>query len=81
MGIFWYAKKIYKDFSLELEFMVDQEKSNSGIFLRIPGVPYDDYYVDHSFEVQINHAGKGIHQTGAIYDACLLYTSPSPRDS
>ena len=69
MGIFWYAKKIYKDFSLELEFMVDQEKANSGIFLRIPGVPYDDYYVDHSFEVQINHAGKGIHQTGAIYDA------------
>ena len=69
MGLFWYSKKMYKDFSLELEFMVDQKKSNSGIFLRIPGVPFDNYYVGHSFEVQINHAGKGIHQTGAIYDA------------
>jgi sugar phosphate isomerase/epimerase len=69
MGLFWYAKEMLSDFTLDLEFMVDQERSNSGIFLRIPGVPYDNYYVGHSFEVQIYHLGDGIHQTGAIYDA------------
>ena len=69
MGLFWYTKKMYKDFVLELEFMVDQKKSNSGIFLRIPQVPFDNYYVEHSFEVQINDAGKNTHQTGAIFDA------------
>ena len=69
MGLFWYAKKMYKDFSLDLEFMVDHEKSNSGIFLRIPGVPQDDYYVGHSFEVQIDNSRDGIHRTAAIYDA------------
>lgn len=69
MGLFWYAKKMVSDFTLDLEFMVDQERSNSGVFLRIPGVPFDNYYVGHSFEVQIYHPGDGIHRTGAIYDA------------
>ncbi|MBC8346577.1 MAG: DUF1080 domain-containing protein [Candidatus Marinimicrobia bacterium] len=69
MGLFWYAKKMLGDFTLDLEFMVDQERSNSGIFLRIPDVPFDNYYVGHSFEVQIYHPGDGTHRTGAIYDA------------
>jgi hypothetical protein len=28
-----------------------------------------DDYIYHSFEIQINDAGKGIHQTAAVYDA------------
>ncbi|MCH8069184.1 MAG: DUF1080 domain-containing protein [Candidatus Marinimicrobia bacterium] len=69
-GLFWYSPKKYRDFILELDFKCSDLKSNSGIFLRVPGVPVrEEDYTHHSFEVQINDAGKGIHKTGGIYDA------------
>jgi hypothetical protein len=69
MGLFWYAAKEYGDFILELEFMCSDRTTNSGIFIRVPGVPTSDDYIYHAFEVQINDAGDGIHSTGAVYDA------------
>jgi hypothetical protein len=69
MGLFWYAAKEYGDFILELEFMCSDRNTNSGIFIRVPGVPTSDDYIYRSFEVQINDAGDGIHTTGAVYDA------------
>jgi hypothetical protein len=69
MGLFWYAAKEYGDFILELEFMCSDRTTNSGIFIRVPGVPTSDDYIYYSFEVQINDAGDGIHSTGAVYDA------------
>ncbi|MGD8700097.1 MAG: DUF1080 domain-containing protein [Gemmatimonadales bacterium] len=69
MGLFWYAAKEYGDFILELEFMCSDRTTNSGVFVRVPGVPVSDDYIYHSFEIQINDAGEGIHQTGAVYDA------------
>ncbi|UCF18790.1 MAG: DUF1080 domain-containing protein [Gemmatimonadota bacterium] len=77
MGLFWYSAKQYGDFVLELDFMSADSATNSGIFVRVPGVPSSDDYIYHSFEVQINDAGEGIHQTGAIYDA----EAPSRRAS
>jgi sugar phosphate isomerase/epimerase len=69
MGLFWYSAKKYKDFALELDFMVEKEESNSGIFIRVPDVPISDDYIYHSFEVQICNECEEIHQTGAVYDA------------
>ncbi len=69
MGLFWYAAKEYGDFILELEFKCTDEHTNSGVFLRVPGVPASDDYIYHSFEIQINEAGTDVHQTGAVYDA------------
>lgn len=69
MGLFWYSVKEYADFELELEFMSTDEHTNSGVFVRVPGVPVSDDYIYHSFEIQINDAGEGIHQTAAVYDA------------
>jgi hypothetical protein len=69
MGLFWYSVKEYEDFELELEFMCTDEHTNSGVFVRVPGVPVNDDYIYHSFEIQINDAGDGIHQTAAVYDA------------
>ena len=69
MGLFWYSAKKYKNFVLELDYKCSDPRSNSGIFLRVPDVPLSDEYIYHSFEVQINDAGKGIEKTGAIYDA------------
>lgn len=69
MGLFWYAVEEYSDFTLELEFSCEDDRTNSGIFLRIPGVPTSDEYIYHSFEIQIDEAGEGVYQTGAVYDA------------
>jgi hypothetical protein len=54
MGLFWYAVKEYGDFVLELDFRCSDQATNSGVFVRVPGV---------------HDAGEGIHQTGAVYDA------------
>lgn len=69
MGLLWYAAKKYKNFILELDYKCADEFTNSGIFLRVPDIPVSDDYIYHSFEIQINPAGKGIHKTGAVYDA------------
>jgi hypothetical protein len=69
MGLLWYAVKQYGDFVLDLEFKCADNETNSGIFLRVPGVLSSDDYIYHSFEIQINEAGEGIHHTAAVYDA------------
>jgi hypothetical protein len=69
MGLFWYSAKKFKDFILELDFMVEKEQSNSGVFIRVPDVPVSDDYIYHSFEIQICNECQGIHQTGSVYDA------------
>lgn len=69
MGLFWYSVKEYADFVLELEFKCADRNTNSGVFLRVPDVPTSDDYIYHSFEIQIDDAGEGIHTTGAVYDA------------
>jgi len=69
MGLFWYSVREFGDFVLELDFMCASETTNSGVFLRVPGVPTSDDYIYHSFEIQIDDASEGIHHTGAAYDA------------
>jgi sugar phosphate isomerase/epimerase len=69
MGLLWYSAKKYKDFVLELDYKCSRPDTNSGIFVRVPDVPTSDDYIYHSFEIQINDAGEGIHKTGAVYDA------------
>jgi sugar phosphate isomerase/epimerase len=69
MGLFWYSAKKYKDFVLEFEYKTAQENTNSGVFYRVPEMPVSDDYIYHSFEVQIDDTGKGVHKTGGIYDA------------
>jgi sugar phosphate isomerase/epimerase len=69
MGLFWYSVKKYKDFILELDYRCADEHTNSGIFVRVPGIPKNNDYIYHSFEIQINDIGEGIHKTAAVYDA------------
>lgn len=69
MGLLWYTGKQYRDFTLELDYKVADSASNSGVFLRVPGEPMSDDYIFHSWEIQINDAGQGIHTTAAVYDA------------
>jgi len=69
MGLLWYSVKAYGDFVLELEYKCTDRTTNSGVFLRVPGVPTSDDYIYHSFEIQIDDTSEGIHHTGAVYDA------------
>ena len=69
MGLFWYAAEEYGDFVLELDFMTEVANANSGVFVRVPGVPASDAYIYHSWEIQIHDLSEGVHQTGAVYDA------------
>jgi hypothetical protein len=69
MGLLWYAVREYSDFELRLEFRSSAAVANSGVFVRVPGVPTSDDYIYHSFELQIHDAGDDIHRTGAVYDA------------
>ena len=68
MGLFWYGRKL-KDFVLEMDFLVEEDRDNSGIFYRIPDMPVNNDYIYHSFEVQIDGASDAKHHTGAVYDA------------
>jgi hypothetical protein len=69
MGLFWYSVQEDSDFEMELEFMCSDAITNSGVFVRVPGVPTSDDYIYHSFEIQIDDSQEGIHMTGAAYDA------------
>lgn len=70
MGLFWYSVREFSDFELRLEFRTSDPMANSGVFVRVPGVPTSDDYIYHSFEIQIHDAGEeGVHRTGAVYDA------------
>jgi len=69
MGLFWYAEKKFKDFILELDYRCSDRVTNSGIFLRVPEILASNDYIYHSFEIQIDDNSKGIHHTGAVYDA------------
>ncbi|MDH4195998.1 MAG: DUF1080 domain-containing protein [Candidatus Aminicenantes bacterium] len=69
MGLLWYSRKTFKDFVLELDFKCAQKNTNSGVFLRVPGVVTNNDYIYHSFEVQINDAGSGTEMTGGAFDA------------
>ena len=68
-GLFWYSVKKYKDFIVELDYKCSGKGANSGVFLRVPDVPVNEDYINQSFEIQIDNAGKGIGKTGAVYDA------------
>jgi sugar phosphate isomerase/epimerase len=69
MGLLWYSEKKYKDFILEFDYKCADRFTNSGVFLRIPEIVISNDYIFHSFEIQIDDASKGIHKTGAVYDA------------
>jgi len=61
-GLYWYQKRTFADFTLRLEFNVDTDTSNSGIYVRIPD-PKGDYKVAGAkgYEIDI-YGGK----TGSI---------------
>lgn len=72
MGLLWYYKRKFEDFTLELEWRASSRKDNSGVFIRFPNPRNDPYVaVNEGYEIQIDDLarpdGKPIHSTGAVY--------------
>ncbi|HZD35289.1 MAG TPA: DUF1080 domain-containing protein [Nitrososphaeraceae archaeon] len=73
MGLLWYHRRKYRNFTLQLEWKASSKEDNSGVFIRFPN-PRGDLYVavNHGYEVQIDDLarpdGKSVHGTGAVYN-------------
>ena len=68
MGMLWYAKEPFKDFSLRLEYKQSAPKNNSGVFVRFPNPPKSPWdAVNEGYEIQIDDGADPEHRTGAVY--------------
>lgn len=68
MGLLWYSKDKFKDFTLKVDYKAAGPQANSGIFIRFPDPAGDPWKpVNQGYEVQISDSGDEKHRTGAIY--------------
>lgn len=83
MGLLYYEARKFRDFTLRVEWKVDSQCNNSGIFVRFPEQTNDPWYAVHNgYEIQIDDCDKrGLkHQTGSVYDfapAAKLASKPA----
>lgn len=70
MGLLWYHVKPFHDFTLSIEWKVGRKEDNSGIFVRFPNPPADEWQpVSEGYEIQICDTAPPKHDTGAVYGA------------
>ncbi|MHC5011276.1 MAG: family 16 glycoside hydrolase, partial [Planctomycetota bacterium] len=79
MGMLWHERSV-RDFILMLDWSVEREKDNAGVFVRFPD-PGDDPWVavHQGYEIQICDVDPPKHRTGSIYgfqDATEVPTHP-----
>ena len=82
MGLLWYTKKKYKDFVLKIDWKVNRNNDNSGVFIRFSDPDNDPCIaVNTGYEIQIDDLGmpdgNPVHKTGAIYS----FAAPSNQGS
>lgn len=82
IGLLWFTKEQFDDFTLRVDFRLSSPTDNSGIFIRIPalgtGDPVNDWKpaTTQGYEIQIDNTGFNpdtnalndpLHKTGAVY--------------
>ena len=82
IGLLWYSKDEFSDFTLTVQWRSINVFDNSGVFIRFPALgntnPAEDWKlaVDQGYEIQIddrgydpntNTTGSPLHMTGAVY--------------
>lgn len=83
MGLLWYARRPFADFTLRLDWLATRVEDNSGVFVRFPDPEGDPWVaVRQGYEVQIHDAAPGSQATGAIYrvKAPTAIASKSPGE-
>jgi 3-keto-disaccharide hydrolase len=78
MGMFWYGEQMFGDFVLELDFMVDDVATNSGIFIRIPYVPVSNQYIYDCFEIQIYDAALDASKKHVLHEGANMSAADNP---
>ncbi len=68
MGLLWYTREKLGDCRIRVMFQPTSSHDNSGVFIRIPEPPKDEWFaVHHGYEVQIENNGDEWHRTGCLY--------------
>ena len=83
MGMLWYDQRKFANFSLRVEWKVNDHCNNSGLFVRFPEKSDDPWYaVNNGYEIQIDDCDKKglMFQTGSVYSfhpAAKLASKPA----
>lgn len=70
MGMLWYEGRKFGNFTLQVEWKVNNKCNNSGVFVRFPEKNDDPWYaVNNGYEIQIDDCDKKglMFQTGSFY--------------
>lgn len=68
MGMLWYSKKPFGDFTLRVDYKLSEAGNNSGVFVRFPNKPKSPWdAVNEGYEIQICDGADPEHRTGAVY--------------
>ncbi|MGJ8695949.1 MAG: family 16 glycoside hydrolase [Verrucomicrobiaceae bacterium] len=76
MGLWWHETELH-NFSLHLQFKLDDPKQNSGVFLRFPDPGNDPWVaVKEGYEIQIAGDQVANNQTGSVYEIQAPIANP-----
>ena len=68
MGLLWYAKAPFRDYTLRVDYKLTNPGDNSGVFVRFPKEPTNPWDAVHQgYEIQICDKADPAHRTGSIY--------------
>jgi Domain of Unknown Function (DUF1080) len=77
MGLLYYAREKLGNCVLRVTYKTANDRSNSGVYIRIADKPKDEWYaVHHGFEVQIMDTGSNGRGTGSIYTFAKATAKP-----
>jgi len=78
MGMLYYKEKPIGNAVIRVVFKVAQADDNSGVFIRIPIEPREEWMpVHYGYEAQIYDAGDDSHCTGVLYSLNKAMARPS----
>ena len=82
MGLLYYTREKFSNCTIRVVYKMQKENSNSGVFIRIPIEPYEEWMpVYYGYEVQIdNHPETSnedeYHVTGTLYSLTRPLAKP-----
>ncbi|MGE5394479.1 MAG: DUF1080 domain-containing protein [Candidatus Saccharibacteria bacterium] len=82
MGLLYWTKEKFGNCVIHVEWKMEKENSNSGVFIRIPIEPYEEWMpVFYGYEVQIDNKPElsdedDYHYTGMLYSLTKPLAKP-----
>jgi hypothetical protein len=78
MGLLYWTGEKVGNCVLRVVFKMQRRNDNSGVFIRIPIEPREEWMpVHYGYEVQIYDAGDDYHRTGALYSLTQALARPA----